>query len=133
MNVVDATLRNPMVRSVDPRDAEIERLRNRVMDLEGLLGLTEVRPSEVKGLSPAEVKVLLLLLRRDFVGRDTVRIAISPRGAECETYAATYICKLRRKLGADLRRCIQTSWGTGFFISAKDKPRIRGWLEERSK
>lgn len=118
-----------LTRPVDPRDAEISQLKTRIRDLETLLGINEIVPHHVYGLSPCEASTLSLLLKRDFVGHDVARRAVS-RDAESGRYAAVHVASIRRKLG-DLRGCIQTSWGNGFFIEAKDKPRIRAWIAAR--
>ncbi len=114
----------------DPRDIEIVRLKDRIEELEMLLGMNEVQPFHVHGFDRRMSQFLGLLLNRDFVAYDTARMMLSAE-ANSSKYVNCYVSRIRKALGPELRDCIQTVWGSGVFIEPKDKVKIRAWLEER--
>lgn len=126
MTIVDMVHKRPRNVFRDPRDIEIARLKDRIEELEGLLGLHEVVPPV--GLEPQSVRLLGALLKREFISWESARIILSPNAAS-QNYGAVFVCKIRKWLGPD-RKLLQTRWGVGAFIATKDKARVRARLAE---
>ncbi len=132
MTMIGIVPLHPRPRTIDPRDAEIARLKERIEELEVMLGFDDVKPFMVAGLKRREAQGLGLLLKREFVSHDTLREALSDTSTS-SSYHTTYICRIRKALGPNLRDLVQVVWGTGVFIAAKDKPRIRKWIEAQAR
>lgn len=116
------------------RTAELIRLRKRVEELEGLLGVTDIPSKSVHGLTPRALQLLGLLLKREFIGHETGRVAMSGYGGDTmsKTYVGVYVNTIRKWLG-DERGLLQNKYAEGFFIAPKDKPRVRQLIEERKR
>jgi hypothetical protein len=114
----------------DPRDAEIERLRDRVEQLEEILGMRDIAP--FPGMTPQSARFLGMLLKREFLSWEGANLMLAPESTSSKgNYAKVYVWKLRKWLGPE-RSLIQTRWGTGVFIAAKDKQRVREIITERA-
>lgn len=114
------------------RDDELQRLRNRIAELENALGLSEVTPLLTTALSPNAARLLALLLKRGFVPYEAARLVISPH-AESLQLISVYICKLRGFLGPDLRGTIKTLRGRGVYIKVADKAKVRAYIARGGK
>src|SRR5260221_2612574 len=102
--------------------SEVERLRDRVEQLEEVLGIDRSLTSRLRqafGLEPGKAPILGMLLARDFVTRESLYIVLYADRPECdwpeEKVMDVQICKLRRIL----RRhgiAIETRWGEGWSM-----------------
>jgi DNA-binding response OmpR family regulator len=102
--------------------AEAEALRDRIEELEGLLGLNLMVPGDLK-LSPILRKLLGLLLKGRIISREFIFTALYAGRPESnwpdEQVITVQISKLRGRLkphGIE----ITTHWGTGFSMSPED-------------
>jgi two-component system cell cycle response regulator CtrA len=121
------TLRDDYVAAVE---SENEQLRERIAELEGLLGMTFPYPP-ILGLTGSEGRMLGFLLSRDCVTRDALMVCLyGHRPASDETeikIVDVFICNLRKKLkpfGID----IKTQWGTGYYMTKEAKDAVAALL-----
>ncbi len=98
---------------------EVQRLRDRVEELEEILGLRpRARPF---GLSKKETAVFNLLMRWPVMSRDVAFAAIW--GADSEInfkIIDVVICDVRRKL-RPFGLSVEREWGTGYLMPAESK------------
>ncbi|MCZ7564720.1 MAG: helix-turn-helix domain-containing protein [Burkholderiales bacterium] len=101
-------------------EREVERLRDRVAELEELVGLRAEFPSRL-GLTHTESMLFGLLVKRGMCTRDAIYAAMygtRPDGDQPEMKIIdAYVCKIRRKLAA--RRVpvkIECAWGRGYYL-----------------
>jgi DNA-binding response OmpR family regulator len=122
---------------------EIARLRDRIEELEELLGMELPWPRPNLSLTPQEEKVLALLLRAEgrLVTRDFAFAAIYGGRPECDEpdYGAklidVWIFKLRVKIKNALPLAgvkIRVEWGRGYYITKPDREKIVAFLSEPS-
>lgn len=77
-----------------------EELRERIVALEGLLGIGDDVPSRI-GLGGAEVDIFAMLMRREVCSKTLLMDAIyggRPGDAPEDRIIDVYICRMRRKL-----------------------------------
>jgi hypothetical protein len=131
---------NIFVRASEVMDlrAENERLRDRLEELEGLLGVSRPLPpslpSRIGGRNwsrPSCWRLLNFLIARRYVTRDGVVIALHDRGGDRIPDAKIvdiWICHLRRFLklhGIEIR----THWGEGWSLSREMKEKAKALVK----
>lgn len=110
---------------------ETERLRDRVEELERVLGvdmsLTN-RLRDVFGLEPGLSPILGMLMKRAFVSHASLYTVLYAGRPECDwpkpKIMDVQVCKLRRKLRKH-GVSIETRWGEGWMMTAADKAKVR--------
>jgi hypothetical protein len=110
---------------------EVARLRERIEELEDLLGLQEKIPSAVfKGPHRARLEtVAKLLLARELVSKTAIILAIG--GADMvEQTAAVYVSYLRRQL-AERDIALRTEWGRGWRLDVANKAKLRALIADK--
>lgn len=115
--------------------SEVQRLQDRVEELEEILGLTAVIPNPLlKGVRPkvASMQLLGMLLARPFVTRDAAYTVLFGDRLECEQpdikYIDVILSNLRKAL-ADHCVVINTDYGKGIYIDKDNKVRLRAVIE----
>lgn len=105
--------------------SEIERLRDRVDELEELLGIRLKLPNEF-GLTPMETKYVGVLIRREIANRDMIFNAIYGGLSDRDPKIIdVHICKIRKKLAAKGFE-IKNRYGEGYYL----EPEARASLKE---
>jgi len=114
---------------------ELERLRDRVEQLEQALGVDRSLTSRLRtafGLEPGVAQVMGMLMKRDFVTHDALYVVLYAARPECDWPDArivdTQISRPRRAL----RRhgiTIRTQWGEGWSMSPADKARVHAVMD----
>lgn len=110
-------------------EAENEMLRERIIRLEGLLGMHIAAPIEF-GLTPQETRVFGVLMARELATKDAVMAALYHSIAKEEAEVKivdVFICKIRAKLKR-FGIAIETQWGHGYFLTAATKARVKEML-----
>ena len=103
------------------REAELDRLRDRIYQLETLLGLKDIKP--IVGVFPPQyAEALGLLLKREFVSYEAFE-AMGVNGIR------VILTHMRRAIGDKDRKLIRTAHGRGAYIEAQDKPKVRVIIE----
>lgn len=106
---------------------EVERLRDRVEELERLLGLHEAFPRPWR-LTKQQSQTFGLLLRRPTVSRDQFIEALhGGESARCERLFDVIVSRLRLKLGP-LGIEIKAEHGVGYFIPPASKRLARALI-----
>jgi DNA-binding response OmpR family regulator len=104
---------------------ELQQLRDRVAELEELLGVSDEIGFQVLGLTPTEAGLLGMLIKKDFVAAASIYCGLFGGRPECDqpdgNIIAVYISKLRKKIGVE----IVNVRGTGYFMRERDKEIIR--------
>lgn len=117
---------------VDALEAENERLRDRVSQLEGVMGLGLLTPIEW-GLTGSEQRVFGVLMARELATKDAIMAALYRADGRDEAeikIVDVFVCKTRKKLkpfGIE----IGTRWGEGYFITPATKAIVHGLLGQR--
>lgn len=103
---------------------EVQRLRDRVEELEGLIGMPPMQPP-LPGFTRREMQLLGVLLKNPIMRREFAFSLIWGGDSDInEKILDVFICKLRRKLRSyDVS--IGCKWGIGYFISPEDKAKVR--------
>lgn len=116
--------------------AEIERLRDRVEELERVLGADRALSSRLRdvfGLEPGLAPILGMLMKRAFVSHSSLYTVLYAGRPDCdwpdEKVMDVQICKLRRKL-KKIGAVIETKWGEGWLMTAANKAMVRGALDK---
>ena len=106
---------------------ETERLRDRVEELERLLGMRPVLPRAL-GLTPREADVFGMLLKRHLMPTTQLFEAIWGGDSECNIkIVEVVVCKLRAKLRPH-GIAIRTEYGVGYFIPPDSKAAARAQI-----
>lgn len=112
----------------------VERLQDRIDQLEDALGLKLRLPNEY-GLTPLEMKILGLLVKRGIVHRDTIFDALYGALPESDQpnpkVVEVHICKIRRKLKSR-ELYIGTYVGVGYHLAPNTSREIKRLCEARS-
>jgi len=99
---------------------ETERLRDRVEELERLLGMRPVLPRAL-GLTPREADVFGMLLKRHLMPTTQLFEAIWGGDSDCNSKIVDVIvCKLRAKLRPH-GIAIRNQYGIGYFMTPQSK------------
>jgi DNA-binding response OmpR family regulator len=115
--------------------SEMERMRDRVLQLEQILGIDSSETGRIReafGLEPDLARIMGMLLKRNFVSHESLYTVMYGHRPECEWPDAkvldVQICKLRRRLKPhDVT--IATRWGEGWSISVPNKVKARAVLD----
>jgi two-component system cell cycle response regulator CtrA len=114
-------------------EAENGRLRDRVMELEDVLGFSIEMPIYL-GLSSAEARVFGALMKRPTWTKDQLMAALyshRPEDPPEMKIVDVFICKLRKKLkpiGVE----IETLWGQGYRLSPAMRDRAMAIIKQRA-
>lgn len=111
---------------------ELDALRDRVSELEGLLGMSMEFPRKF-GLTPAHERLLGVLLKRDFVTNEGASIAVYEgrynNNGPTDDILKSQLCRMRkilRKFNVE----VSTKWGQGIYLTADSKARLRALIEQ---
>lgn len=118
--------------------SEIQRLRDRIEELEGILGVGKddvTAYRQLLGISPDQAKVLGLLMKRTVtVTRASISTVLYGARPDCDIPADKIIdvlvCKLRKAIAAS-GASIRTDWGNGYSMTAADKTALRDYMAVR--
>jgi DNA-binding response OmpR family regulator len=121
--------------------SEIQALRDRIEQLEGVLGVdrsTAGRIRDALGVEPLHAQILGMLISRDFVTRDGLYTVLYQGRPECEwpedKILDVQICKLRAHLKRrDIDLPIQTKWGEGWSMTREAKAWLRAIIAGHDK
>jgi len=106
---------------------ETARLRDRIEELERLVGLRTV-PPRLWGLTRQEADVLGILLRRQVMTHAQLFEAIWGGDSDCNIkIVEVVVCKLRAKLRPH-GIAIRTEYGVGYFIPPDSKATARALI-----
>ncbi|WP_020179811.1 helix-turn-helix domain-containing protein [Methylopila sp. M107] len=110
-------------------EAENDELRERVVQLEELLGFRTLTPIEW-GLTPKQASVLGFLLNRPMATKDELMTALYALDVDDPPHQKiidVFVCHLRRKLrpfGIEIR----TVWGQGYAIDRPQRDELKAQL-----
>ena len=111
--------------------SEVLRLRQRVEQLEELLGLDEtIQPHFLKSIHThrGRVEVVLkLLVARQMISEYAIGLAIG-RDELSRTTASVYIHFARKALAAHGLDIIKNDWSRGWYVASEDKPKLRALM-----
>lgn len=111
-------------------EAENDLLRERIAELESLLGHDFMAPIEW-GLTPAETRVFGALLARELATKRAIMAAIYRDVTRDEAeikIVDVFVCKIRKKIAAHGFK-IETRWGEGYFLTPATKAAVRALIE----
>lgn len=115
-------------------EAENERLQDRVLVLEDLLGIGIEWPLFL-GLTPHEGKVLGALMRREVQSKEGLLLALygtRPDGDMPDIKIIdVFICKLRKKLGR-FGITVDTLWGQGYRLPMAMRDKIKATVNDQA-
>ena len=116
--------------------SELQRLRDRVLELEDALGLTAEIPYPLvpqhTGMTKSLAKLFCLLIHRPFVSRDAAYTVLFGGRPECDQPAGKIIEPMVCNLRKTLRRydiSIETRWGMGYYMTDENKRKVHGLKE----
>lgn len=114
--------------------SELERLRDRVTELEEILGLNLCLPDALD-LSKRETQIVGLLVKRPIVSRDAIFSAVYGslpwRSQPDIKTIEVHICNIRRKLakhGLEMKN----RYGVGYYFENEAKVKLREFMEFKS-
>lgn len=122
------TLRDDLVRTLEE---ENEKLRERVIELEEMLGMTLDAPLNF-GLTAHEAKVLGLLSKVTMATKEMIMSTLyfdRPNDMPEIKIVDVFICKMRRKL-EPFEISIETVWGRGYSLAKEGKTKIAQHMPE---
>lgn len=109
--------------------SELEQLRDRVEQLEGVIGLSLHLPNALN-LTPLKSRIVGILMNREIVSRDMFLDTIYGDKPEPDPKTIeVHITQIRRKLsphGID----IKNHYGVGWYLSAPDKAKLKTLIAE---
>lgn len=118
-----------------PQRDELQRLRDRVAELEGLLGIADGFELQRLGLSPTESMVCGMLLKRAVVSHEAIFTALYGDRSECDqpnfNMVTTLISLLRRRLKV-FNVGIRNERSRGYYILESHKALLRAALAKTS-
>ncbi|WP_020179671.1 winged helix-turn-helix domain-containing protein [Methylopila sp. M107] len=106
-------------------EAENDELRERIAQLQELLGFHETTPIEWR-LTPSEAAVVGFLLKRPMASKDEILSALyslRPDDPPAVKIVDVFVCKIRKKIkpfGVE----IETVWGQGYRICSETRERL---------
>lgn len=104
-------------------------LRDRVVELEALLGLKRTVPRAL-GFTPREEEIVGLLLKLENISREQMMVAMYGDRPEPPDWRIldTFMCRVRKRLRrADID--IVTVWGRGWLLTKENKAKLAKLLE----
>lgn len=116
---------------IEGLEAENERLRVRIADLEAAMGMDFVAPLEW-GLTGAQTRVFGVLMAREVATKDALMAGIYAdvtRDAAEAKIVDVFVCHIRRKL-KPFGFSVETLWGRGYFLKPETKAAVRERLAE---
>lgn len=111
-------------------EMENDQLRERIAQLETLLGFRTAAPIEL-GLTGREACAFGVLLAREIATKEAIMTALY--GGKCDADQAepkivdVFVCKARKKLKA-FGIEIKTAWGQGYYLDAETKRRVQAMM-----
>lgn len=113
---------------VEALEAENERLRARIAELEGAL-VHEFATPAGWGLTGSEARLLGALTTRELLTKEAAMTVLYPNvdadGGPQPKIVDVFICKMRKKL-EPVGVCIETVWGRGYRLGAASKAIVAG-------
>lgn len=122
------TLRDDLVTKLEEENDE---LRERVRQLEGLLGMTFEAPLQF-GLTAKESRVLGTLMNLPMATKQALMTALYRDRIDAEPgikIVDVFVCKMRAKLEPFGIR-VETLWGQGYFLKDETKAALAATLAE---
>lgn len=122
--------------TADPLSEE-QRLRDRVEELEGILGVGKsdvMAYRRVLRITPDQAKILGMLAKRtETVTKTSIFTVLYGARPDCDQPGDVRIidvevCKLRKSLRLK-GICLRTDWGAGYSMSQADKAKLRSLME----
>lgn len=110
---------------------ELELAHERIVQLEGALGMTCISPWQSLGLQPMEAKVLGMLMRRETLAREQMAIALygdRVNDPPVDKIFAVYVSNIRRKLGVE----IETVRSLGWRMPPESKAKVNRAVESQT-
>lgn len=112
--------------------SELERLRDRVEELEELLGMSFDPPNQF-GLTITEAKIIGVLIKREIANSAFIHAAIYGGLPECdqpdEKTIDVHLCKARKKLKAHGIR-IYNRYNVGYYLDASVRAQLKNPIAE---
>lgn len=110
-------------------EAENGRLRDRIQQLEDVMGMSFLPPVEWR-LTGSEGAVVGVLLARECATKDAIMAALYRDTSKDEAeikIVDVFICKIRKKL-KPFGISIETRWGVGYYLTPAAKALIHAAL-----
>ena len=111
--------------------SEIDRLRDRIEELELILGADRSLSNRIRGalgVTRDQAKMLGLLISRNVVTHEAMYTVVYGARPDCDQpepkILDIQICKLRRRLQLNAI-AIKTEWGEGWSMSLQDRAKVR--------
>ena len=115
--------------------SELQRLRDRIEQLESLLGLDRNIAGRLRDafmITRAQAETLCFMLRRNFVSHEALYITLYGARPDCDQPDPRIMDVQVHHLRTALRKhgiALKTRWGEGWTISPADKIKVRAVLE----
>lgn len=107
--------------------SEIERLRDRVAELEEMLGIRFELPNAL-GLTPLEARIVGVLIKREIASRDYIYWAVYGDLPDCDQpdikTIEVHIVKIRRKLAAH-GISILNRYNVGYYVDKQTRDTLK--------
>ena len=117
--------------------SELERLRDRVDELEELLGVRGTIPRKMFRSCPLAAEQLIgMLLARPSITREAAYTALYGGRPEAdqpmEKIIGTRMCQARKALTPH-GIAVKTVWGSGYYMTGENKAKLRALLDEEKR
>lgn len=117
--------------------SELQRLRDRVEELESLLGLERdlaMRIRHAWRMASEESRIMSIVLKRAFATRETLYTILYGARPDCDQpemkIVDVQVCKARKSLRNNgVAAKVRTKWGDGYFMTREDKAALMAALE----
>jgi DNA-binding response OmpR family regulator len=121
--------------------SEVQRLRDRIEELESVLGVGHEDVTAYKRalkLTTEQAKVLGLIAKRGTVTRESIFTVLYGARPDCDQPADVRIvdvivCHVRKRLHDAVGVELETVWGVGFRMSSAGKSALRAFVAEKAK
>lgn len=111
---------------------ELQRLRDRVEELEAAFGIRETFPPALR-IRKSWAQLLGMLLARDLVAREVAwTVMYGHRSEDCQPeikIVDVYVSSLRQAL-KPFNIVISRQWGVGHYLTADNKKKLRALIEQ---